>query len=351
MHIVHINFSITMGGIDTMLIDILNEQVKENKTSLIVINNKIHDIVLNNIDKRVTIYKINRTPGSLNIFKILNLNAILFKIKPSIIHCHNSKVINYIFLRKIPSILTVHALNYSSKSYHSYNKIIAISKSVEKDVLQKGDFFTGMIYNGIHHSIIQKKTTYSLNSIFNIIIIGRLECETKGQDLILDALHILKTEYSLTNIHVDFFGDGNSEQKLRDMVINYELSNQVSFLGIKSREYIYNNLKNYDLLIQPSRFEGFGLTVAEAISAEIPVLVSANDGPMEIIDNGKYGYFFEKENTNDLASKIIHIYKLYENENNKIKQTCIEAYNFVKDNFDIKNTARNYIKEYLKLLQ
>lgn len=54
----------------------------------------------------------------------------------------------------------------------------------------------------------------------------------------------------------------------------------------KNQEWIYHNLCNFDLFIQPSRFEGFGLTVAEAIAAKVTVLVSNIQGPMEIIDDG-----------------------------------------------------------------
>ena len=58
------------------------------------------------------------------------------------------------------------------------------------------------------------------------------------------------------------------------MVVELNLEKHVRFLGNQSREYVYSHLKDYDLFVQPSRFEGFGLTVAEAMAACVPVLVT-----------------------------------------------------------------------------
>ena len=55
------------------------------------------------------------------------------------------------------------------------------------------------------------------------------------------------------------------------LVQEYNLNSYISFLGSKDTHYIEQHLKDYDLLVQPSRIEGFGLTVAEAMAAKVPV--------------------------------------------------------------------------------
>jgi glycosyltransferase involved in cell wall biosynthesis len=86
--------------------------------------------------------------------------------------------------------------------------------------------------------------------------------------------------------------------------------------------------------------------VAEGMAAKIPVLVSDNDGPMEVIENGKYGYYFESGDAQSLADKIEFIITHY---NYQEMNVLIEnAYLRVKSNFDIKLTANKYIEEYKK---
>jgi len=49
------------------------------------------------------------------------------------------------------------------------------------------------------------------------------------------------------------------------------------------------------------------------MAAKIPVLVSNVDGPMEVIDNGEYGYFFESKNAESLATLIEEVMSDYTN--------------------------------------
>jgi len=80
------------------------------------------------------------------------------------------------------------------------------------------------------------------------------------------------------------------------------------------------------------------------MAAKIPVLVSNVDGPMEVIDNGKYGYFFESKNAESLATLIEEVMSDY--TNNIVKSVVEKAYVRVAEEFDIKNTAINYLNAY-----
>ena len=86
---------------------------------------------------------------------------------------------------------------------------------------------------------------------------------------------------------VAFIGEGDSRTFLEKMSADLNVADRVDFLGLKDRDYIYQHLCDYDLMCHPSRFEGFGLTVAEGMVAKLPVLVATGDGPYEIIGQGK----------------------------------------------------------------
>jgi len=343
MKIVHVIFSLTTGGTETMLVDILNEQIKYIAVELIIINNIINPELLSRIDGRVKIIRINRKPKNFNLWFIIKLNYLLIKSKYNTIHCHTHTIVKIVFysLRK-KMILTVHDIGYKTENFKKYKYLYSISRCVHDDLLTRYNLSSEIIYNGICCEYIKNKEK-ATNCNFKIIVIGRLEHKKKGQDLLIKALRILKDDHNIDFV-LDIIGTGSSLPYLIELVNECGLSNHVNFLGLKSRIYIYENLCNYDLFVQPSIFEGFGLTVAEALASRTPVLVSNSDGPIEIIENGKFGFFFKKGDVNDLLKEILYIHKNIENE--IVKEKVNKGFEHVYSNFDIKNVALNYINAY-----
>ena len=152
-------------------------------------------------------------------------------------------------------------------------------------------------------------------------------------------------KYGVSSVSVDFIGEGASMDFLSEKAREYHIENRVSFLGNRDRSYIYDHLHEYDLLVQPSRVEGFGLTVAEGIAAGVPVLVSDVAGPMEIIEQGKWGTSFAQNNAADCAEKIHYILSRYAEVSEKA-----EAAAKAIRKFDISLTASNYINAYAELI-
>lgn len=174
-----------------------------------------------------------------------------------------------------------------------------------------------------------------------IVQVSRLDVEKKGQDILIKAVALLK-ERGIENIEVDFIGEGRSEPRLRQLVQEYCVVNQINFLGLCDRQYIYSHLKEYDLMCHPARYEGFGLTVAEGIAAMLPVLVSDEGGPYEIIKYGELGYAFRMEDVTDCANQIEYIYNNYD----KAMERVGSAYTYVAEQFSVRRMVADYIKAY-----
>lgn len=343
MKIVHVNFSFTIGGIETMLIDIVNEHVKNHDVTLIIVNNEYDSFLFDKINKNVKVILIDRSVGSKNPIPLFKINFYLFIFNPEVIHFHNHNGISLVFpIFYKKSFLTVHDTGIKSVYFKKYHKIFAISKSVQKDLYHNFNLNSFLVYNGIDfNSIIQKKNISS-NSDFKCVVISRLLHEKKGQDLLIHAFRKL-IDKGFNNISLDIIGVGVSESFLKGLVDELELNKYVHFLGLKDRDYIYHNLINYDLLIQPSRYEGFGLTVIEAMASKIRVLVSDIEGPMEIINKGEFGYFFSNNSIDDLVFKLEFII------NTSIDVKEIEnSFEHAFENFSIKNTCNQYINLYSK---
>lgn len=344
MKITHIIYSFTTGGAETMLVDIANEQAKGNEVSIVIINRKYNTQLVSKVDKSVGLYFIGRKEGSKNPLPLLKLNLLLFRLDSNTIHCHNFNLAPLLLpLFKKKSVLTIHDVTLDINYYDSYKQLFAISKIVQADILKRSKKNATLVYNGICCDRVQQKEKKSKSNSFKIIIVSRLVHEKKGQHLVIEALNILKKK-KVSNINLDFIGSGSSEQFLKTLSESYGLSNQINFLGHRDRDYIYNNLNSYDLLVQPSLYEGFGLTVAEGMAAKIPVLISNVDGPMEIIENGKYGYCFKSGDDVDLANKIETIVNQSITEEHQV--LISQAYQRVVNNFDIAHTASRYIECY-----
>jgi glycosyltransferase involved in cell wall biosynthesis len=352
MKICHLIFDFPIGGAETMLVDIVNRQIETEQISLIIVNDNINSDLIAKIDKRVTIYRLNRRLHSKNPLFIFKLNYLLYKIKPEVIHSHSylSIIIVLPAFRKI-SIFTNHDVGKrNAKILKKFKKIAAISESVKQDMLVHCRIESEVVYNGIDVAALKVRDNFATSDkIFKIIQISRLYTEKKGQHLLIDAVDTLIHKHNINHIHVDFIGEGESFLELNKMVLEKQLENHITFAGNKNRSWIYSHICEYDLLVQPSLWEGFGLTVVEGMAAKVPVLVSDIEGPMEIINNGRYGHFFKTGDANDLAEKILYCISSENNENNK--QMIENACQYVLTNFDVNRTAMSYICKYKELIQ
>lgn len=342
MKIAHCIFSFNTGGAETMLIDIVNEQVKTQQVSIVIINDSYQKELLMQIDSRVQLIFLNRKPHSRSIIPILKLNWILYKLNPDIVHVHNYMLPKTIFrVRKCKLFMTVHDLHIPLTYVKHDTYLIAISHAVKEDITSKGDYKTFVIPNGIHIEDIEKRPPHPAGKVFHIVQVASLNAAKKGQDILIKALSTLKNR-GITNIDIAFIGAGNDEPKLKTLSEKLGVSQQVHFLGLKSRQYIYSHLKEYDLMCHPSRYEGFGLTVAEGVAAMLPILVPSEGGPFEIIKQGELGYTFSSGDANDCALQIEGILKNYA----EALQKTYPAHIYISQHYSIKRMVADYLIAY-----
>ena len=142
-----------------------------------------------------------------------------------------------------------------------------------------------------------------------------------------------------------FVGDGNDMGKLKELVSKLGLEDDVVFEGLKDRQWVFDHLCDYDLFLQPSDSEGFGLTVAEACAAKLPVLVSDVEGPLEVIDSGRLGMVFRHGDAEDLADKLLQF--MCDGYDTSIVE---KAYHNTLEHYGIARTTQRYVEEYVKVI-
>ena len=345
--IIHLIWSFGYGGIQVLVADLLNQQVRDHRVHLIIINQNPSQVLLDKLDERVRVHRLERKKSSLTLLKYLWLNVLVHTIRPQVIHCHipdQARLLPLFPRKKLQ--LTLHDVNKDLKDVQRYGKVYSISRSVQEDLQGRAGISSRVIYNGIALGEIRVKE-WTERGLFRVVVLGRLMHEKKGQDILIRAMAHLVHNRGVKNLHATIIGAGDSLDYLESLVKDLALSEQVSFAGAQERPYIQEHLRDFDLLVQPSRYEGFGITVIEAMAAGIPVLVSDVDGPMEIIQEGKYGHYFKSGDEEDCALKILKIKE--EIQDAAYREGLEKARIYVNQTFSIKNTSASYCESYFSL--
>jgi len=347
MKIIHSIFSFNIGGAETMLVDILNQQCLEASVGLIIVNEKINTALLNTIDKRVNVYLLNRKEGNkiqllTTFFKI---NQIINKITPDVIHCHDNKLFPFFIRWGGKTCLTVHSVNLSETFIKKYSRVFAISVAVQQNIKIHSGISARVVYNGIEIDQYKQRINYGFDQDkdeFKIIQISRLFPKQKGQHIAIRAISLLKEQNPDLNFKLYFVGGGENLEELEEMAVQCAVRDQIVFVGAVDRRWIKNNLCNYHLLIQPSLIEGFGLTIAEGFACGLPVIASDLDGPKEIIEILHSGLLVKPDDSADLAEKINQIIHAYIAK--EIDKQIVPVCDLSR--FDVRATAKNYIQSY-----
>lgn len=188
------------------------------------------------------------------------------------------------------------------KCYNKFDKIICVSKTVKDAFIKRFGCFDNLevIYNVIDdaaiHNLAGSQT--KKNDVFTIVAVGRLE-EQKGFDRLLIILKRLIDEQYQCNLQI--VGEGSKHEEYQTFVAKNKLKKHVNIVGFVDNPYPY--MKNADLLVFPSRAEGYSTAVTEAIILGKPIVVSDCAGMKEILGESEYGLVTEN-NTESLYTGI-----------------------------------------------
>lgn len=134
-------------------------------------------------------------------------------------------------------------------------------------------------YMFIDDSGFRKKHGIGINPL--ILFMGRLN-HIKGPDLLLHAFHNVKDK---KDYHLVFVGpDGGMLEELKNMVAQFDIGNQVHFIGYLGGEEKSHAYNACELLVIPSRQEAMSIVVLEAGCTGTPVLATDQCG-LDVIDS------------------------------------------------------------------
>jgi len=176
----------------------------------------------------------------------------------------------------------------------------------------------------------------------NFLFVGRL-LSIKNVDFLIKAFgefNLLVKDWKLTIV-----GDGPERSTLEKLVIDLNLKNSVTILGILQPDDLIEEYQKHAVFILPSLSEPWGLVVNEAIASNLPVIVSANCGVAEVFENGKNGIVFNPYDKYGLVQAMLKLYKSTELRTSLAKEAVK-----VLDDLNPQKYAEKSILHFQKLL-
>lgn len=155
----------------------------------------------------------------------------------------------------------------------------------------------------IHSNIKSTPFIFHNPHKINFVYLGRLSHE-KGVDRLLNSVsrlpQTMKDKWTLSII-----GDGDQHTTLNRIVHEKGLESNVFFCGIQKKPH--SAFYNASALLLPSRYEGFGLVMVEAMVAGLPIIATNTVGASEVLDDGHYGILLPNEDNafDDILRSVI----------------------------------------------
>ncbi len=150
-----------------------------------------------------------------------------------------------------------------------------------------------------------KSTTISSQTEKRVIAVGRY-CHEKGYDYLLQAW--ARAQEDCPDWELAIFGDGD-RASYEQMLVDLNIDTNRCFLNGRTSD-IQSEYINSSLAVCSSRFEGFGLSIVEAMACGLPVVsFDCPWGPRSIISDGEDGILVENGNVDRLADNMIVLMK------------------------------------------
>lgn len=325
MKILHYINDLGSGGAEKLLTDILPLMKKKGHTvDLVYSNNRKNVVKFDEILRSEGVLLKDFCMSYYNPFQIIKLIRLLRSERYDIVHAHIFPTQYWLSIASIwkPSstklFKTEHSVFNRRRSsslmrpierwiYSNYNTIIAITPLVKVNLITWLNKIPTVIVikNGINLQQLELmkeemvSADYSLfdSESYNILMVGRFNYE-KDQSALVVALSILPDRYKIF-----FVGEGEQMDRIKQKVIDLNLSNRVHFLGFRTD--VYSLMSLTDLNVLSTHHEGLSGVALESMASGRPFIGSDVEGVNDIVPDE--AFLFPKNDPEGLAKKIMEV--------------------------------------------
>ena len=231
---------------------------------------------------------------------IKRIKEILIEEKPDVVHAHLYSlkyVVPATRSLKIKTVYTVHSIaqkDGGGKLSRFLNKIffkrkwvipVALSEYIKETVVETYKLSPNdvdFVYNGVDLSKCTEKKNYRFGNEIKIVHVGRF-FEPKNHIGLVSAFRDVSSLYSECKLYL--IGDGAFRVDVEKYVDESGLQDKVIFLGAQSN--VFDFLKEMDIFVLPSKYEGIPLSLVEAMGTALPIVATAVGGIPDMVTNEK----------------------------------------------------------------
>lgn len=309
--ILHIIDNLTRGGAETMLVNVI--AALEQYNHIVVTLNKKNDFGDQlKCDKLIclSINTVKKSP-----LAAMRLRKIIAQHDIALVHSHlfwSTVVARMGVPRRIPLFSTIHTSVAASPEYKpGWIRLLerssaAIRKSIViavsdvaladyRSVMKVKPYKTYTLYNFVNQKFLQQSAAYEAPAeVLRLVAVGNLK-EVKNHQFLLEAFKRLKDE----EIYLDIYGTGALEASLQQTINQYKL--KVTLKGQATD--LEQQLKQYHLFVMSSLYEGFSVSILEAMACGLPLLIT--DIPSFKEQCSGAAQFYQQHNVEDFIEKLL----------------------------------------------
>ena len=172
-----------------------------------------------------------------------------------------------------------------------------------------------------------------------LLYVGRLT-QQKNWQCLIRALPLIASQYDL---RLTICGDGEDKDDLISLIAELGVSNRVDILGYRAD--VYDIMKQANLLIMPSWYEGMPNVLMEALAMGLPCLASDTPAVRDAIDGQRCVLTFDPHSHEDLAALIDRALN-----NADMLETLRNSGLTLSKSFSVEHMAQQYAKYYKEVV-
>lgn len=369
MRILHIIDSGGMYGAEVMLLNLVQEQVKQGLQPWIA---SIGDpgcgekpLECAARKQRLPMVTFRMRPGP-NLPGALEILTWAKSKRCDLLHSHGYKG-NILFgflpkrVRQLPLITTVHGWTSTQSTYTRMrlyewldrlvlpimDGVVLVNRGMlsHPRLAARKNISLHVVNNGISTKKPEPYPCEQLknqaDSTLHLVAVGRLSPE-KGFDVLLQAMARVRDRGG--NISLVLFGEGNERRNLEELINRLNLQKCVYLAGFMAE--VAATFPCFDVLVMPSLTEGLPITLLEAMRARLPVIASAVGGIPHVIENERSGLLVVPGKVDSLVDAVKHILA----SPDRGRQYASTAERLFQQEYSSSRMAEAYLQIYTEIL-